>query len=86
MRVTATLSEKEKEVTSLIAWGATKKEVANMLSISERTVENHTRAIFKKTGCSKSNELSAWYFCTNYNIPFSNSPLKQRSYEKATFC
>lgn len=43
MIATATLTKRESEVTRLIAWGATKKEVAQKLFISERTVENHAR-------------------------------------------
>lgn len=58
----------------MIAWGSSKKEIASLLFISERTVENHTRAIFKKVGVSKSSELSAWWFCTKYEIPFNESP------------
>lgn len=68
MKEAATLSAKETEITEFIAWGGSKKEIANLLQVSERTVENYTRKVFKKTGCTKSNELSAWYFCTKYNI------------------
>lgn len=75
MKEAATLSERETEISKLIAWGMAKKEIAALLSISERTVENHTRTIYKKVGVSKSNELSAWWFCTRYNIPFSESPI-----------
>lgn len=82
MKGTATLSEKERAVTELIAWGATKKEIASRLNITERNVENITRNVFKKTFCSKSNELAAWYFCTMYSIPFDLSPLKHHSHEK----
>ena len=42
MIATATLTKRENEVTKLIAWGATKKEVAQKLFISERTVECRT--------------------------------------------
>lgn len=66
---TATLTKRESEVAELIAWGATKKEVANKLHVSERTIENHARSIYEKTGVTKSNELSAWWFCKTYQIP-----------------
>lgn len=82
MKAAATLSTRETEVARLIAWGMTKKEIANVLLITERTVENHTRAIFKKVGVTKSNELSAWWFCTNYNIPFSESPVLNHQLQK----
>jgi DNA-binding NarL/FixJ family response regulator len=77
MESTATLSvltEQEKMVSELIAWGFAKKEIADKLKVSVRTIENHTRAIFKKIGVSKSNELSAWWFCQNYQVPSSDKP------------
>lgn len=73
----ATLTKRESEIAELFAWGASKKEIANRLFISERTVENHTRNIYEKTGCSKVNELSAWWFCTTFHISFNLSPLKR---------
>lgn len=77
MIATATLTKRENEVTKLIAWGATKKEVAQKLFISERTVENHARSIYEKTGCTKANELSAWWFCKTFGISFDLSPIKR---------
>jgi DNA-binding CsgD family transcriptional regulator len=73
----ATLTKRESEIAELFAWGAAKKDVANRLFISEYTVENHSRSIYEKTGCGKVNELSAWWFCTNFNISFDLSPLKR---------
>ena len=72
------LTKRESEIAELFAWGASKKEIANRLFISERTVENHARRIFEKTGCSKVNELSAWWFCTKFHISFDLSPLKRK--------
>jgi DNA-binding CsgD family transcriptional regulator len=72
------LTKRESEIAKLFAWGASKKDVANHLFVSERTVENHARNIYDKTRCEKVNELSAWWFCTNFNISFDLSPLKQR--------
>ena len=78
MKDAATLSiltETEKKIAESIAWGMTKKEIAKSLQLSGRTIENHTRNIFKKVGVSKSNELSAWWFCSNYNVPMTDSPV-----------
>lgn len=75
----ATLTKRESEIAELFTWGATKKDVANRLFISERTVENHTRNIYEKTGVSKVNELSAWWFCTTFHISFDLSPLKRKA-------
>ena len=77
MNATATLTKREIEIAELIAWGATKKDVANSLNISERTAENHARNIYEKTGVTKVNELSAWWFCTRFNISFDMSPLRR---------
>lgn len=72
----AELTKRESEIAELFAWGASKKDIATRLYISERTVENHTRNIYEKVGCSKVNELSAWWFCTNFHISFDLSPFK----------
>lgn len=73
----AELTKRESEIAELFAWGASKKDVANRLFISERTVENHARNIYAKIGCQKINELCAWWFCTTFHISFNLSPLKR---------
>lgn len=40
-------------------------------------MENHTRTIYEKLGINKATELSAWFFCTKFHIPFDLSPLKR---------
>lgn len=77
MNQDAKLTKRETEICELIAWGATKKEVANRCFISIRTVENTVRNIFNKIGATKVNELSAWWFCVRFNISFDLSPLKK---------
>ena len=62
MMKVAELTKRESEIAELFAWGASKKDVANRLFISERTVENHARNIYAKIGCQKINELCAWWF------------------------
>lgn len=78
MNERAKLTKREAEIAEMFAWGATKKDVANHLYLSERTVENHARNIYEKTGCTKVNELSAWWFCTTFHISFALSPLKRK--------
>jgi DNA-binding CsgD family transcriptional regulator len=75
---TNNLTKREKQIAELFAWGATKKDVANRLFISENTVQNHAANIFRKIGVTKINELSAWWFCTRYNISFDLSPIKRQ--------
>lgn len=86
MNATASLTTREKQITELFAWGATKKEVARMLFISPRTVENHARNIYEKTGCTKVNELSAWWFCHRFCIPFTMSPLARKVVALTLLC
>ncbi|MBQ3843952.1 MAG: helix-turn-helix transcriptional regulator [Bacteroidales bacterium] len=78
MNRTAELTRREQEIAEMFAWGASKKEVADQLFLSVRTVENHARSIYEKIGITKVNELSAWWFCTRFNISFNLSPLKRR--------
>ena len=81
---TAPLSWRERQVAELIAWGAAKKEVPELLRklyggalISVHTVENITRSIYAKIHLNKANELSAWWFCRYYGVDSSLSPLKR---------
>jgi DNA-binding CsgD family transcriptional regulator len=69
------LTKQEERISEMIAWGASKRDVARLLFISEHTVDKHVRNIYEKTGCSKINELSAWWFCKHFNISVSLSPL-----------
>ena len=48
MNQNAELSARETQVAELLAWGAAKKEVADRLNISTRTVENQARSIYGK--------------------------------------
>lgn len=77
MNLTATLTKRESQIAELIAWGLPKKEVAEKLFISPRTVENTARSIYEKTGVTKANELSAWYFCSMFKISLDMSPLRR---------
>lgn len=70
-------TKRETQIAELIAWGASKKEVADKLFISEYTVDNHLRKVYEKANVNKANELSAWWFCTRFHISFDLSPLKK---------
>lgn len=78
MKTLNDLTTREREIAEHIAWGASKKEMANSFSLSERTIENHTRNIYEKLGCHSINELSAWWFCVKFNISMQLSPLKRQ--------
>ena len=53
----ATLTDREKEIMMLIVSGLSNKEIAERLSISFRTVENHRAHIMEKTGATNVLEL-----------------------------
>jgi len=46
----AELTQREREIVRLIVEGASKKEVASSLNISERTVKGHLSNVFQKLG------------------------------------
>lgn len=52
------LSEREIQVARLVAGGASNKEIANQLAISERTVKAHLTSIFEKLGVRDRLQLS----------------------------
>lgn len=77
MDLNAQLTEREMQVAEALAWGAAKKEVADRLNISTRTVENQARSIYAKIGIQKATELSVWWFCTKLGVSFDLNPLKR---------
>lgn len=77
MRAEAGLTQRETEIAELLAWGAAKKEVADRLDISTRTVENTARNIYSKIGIQKATELCVWWFCTRCGVSLELSPLKR---------
>ncbi len=80
MKLNAELTRRESEVAELLAWGAAKKEVADRLFISTRTVENTARNIYAKTGVQKATELCVWWFCSKCGVAPSLDPLKRAFY------
>jgi non-specific serine/threonine protein kinase len=54
------LTHREREVALLVGRGLTNRRIAQELSISERTVENHIAKILKKLGFSSRARIAAW--------------------------
>lgn len=50
MKLHALLSKRETQVAELLAWGASKKEVASKLFVSTRTVEEYCTEHIRKIG------------------------------------
>lgn len=79
MNANAKLTTEENRVAELAAWGLSQKEIADTLNKSVNTVMNQFRSIYAKIGINKINELSAWWFCVNFNISFDLSPIKRKA-------
>ena len=54
------LSRREREVADLVAQGLTNREIAQRLSVSERTAEYHVEQIRNKLGFHSRREIAAW--------------------------
>lgn len=80
------LTDRENQIAERIAWGASQKEVAFDLGISRSTVDNTLRKIYSKLRIGKINELSAWWFCTHFNISFELSPLRRSVIAMGLLC
>ncbi len=53
------LSDREAEIASLAAGGATSRQIAERLVLSARTVDNHLAAVYRRLGLSGRDELAA---------------------------
>lgn len=69
MKLHALLSKRETQVAELLAWGASKKEVASKLFVSTRTVENTARNIYAKLGIQKATECAYGGFAQSAEYP-----------------
>lgn len=65
------LTKKEQEIAELITWGASAKEIALILNRKTNTIARHIKNIKRKLGINKSTEISAYIFCTEYNVPIA---------------
>ena len=54
------LSTREVEIIELVAEGLTNQEIAERLTISKRTVDNHVSNVFTKTGSKNRVALLNW--------------------------
>jgi len=72
------ISPREYEIAELIAWGASAKEVAEELHISEETVRTHRRNILVKIHGHNAADLTRWYFQRKAKQCFGLNPRKVR--------
>ncbi len=57
------LTRREKEIAALVATGASNKQIARQLFISERTVKNILTKVFDKTSTQSRTELAVQWVC-----------------------
>jgi len=78
-RVSATtelhLSQREKSIARLVAWGFTQKEIADRLFVSPLTISAHLRNIYSKLAIHKETDLCRWWIFYEYGI--ADNPLKR---------
>jgi DNA-binding CsgD family transcriptional regulator len=58
LNYTVLLTPREREITTLLATGASNKEIARELAISIKTVKNTLTKVFNKTGTRSRTELA----------------------------
>ena len=54
------LSDREREVLTLVADGLANKQIARSLGISERTVKSHLTSVFQRIGVSDRTQAALW--------------------------
>ena len=77
LNLKAELTRRETEIAELLAWGAARKEVADKLNISLRTVENTARNIYEKIGIQKATELCVYWFIAKLGVDPKRDPLRR---------
>jgi DNA-binding NarL/FixJ family response regulator len=58
LQTPAPLSDRELEIIELVTTGLTNEEIADRLTISKRTVDNHMSNILKKAGAGVDNRVA----------------------------
>jgi DNA-binding CsgD family transcriptional regulator len=62
------LTQREKEITALVATGASNKQIARQLFISERTVRNMLTNVFDKTSTQSRTQLAVQWVCAQNSV------------------
>ncbi|MPY92305.1 MAG: hypothetical protein GEV08_04330 [Acidimicrobiia bacterium] len=68
------LSEREREITALVARGLTTHEIADRLHLSAYTVQDHLKSIFDKSGTGSRGELVSRLFFDHHIARLNTTP------------
>lgn len=72
------LTEREREVLTLVARGYTNKQIAEALSVSEKTARNHVSHILEKLGLTRRSEAAV--YAVEHKLVPPQKPLKDREW------
>ncbi|RZK96132.1 MAG: LuxR family transcriptional regulator, partial [Rhodococcus sp. (in: high G+C Gram-positive bacteria)] len=67
------LTEREKEVTSMVLQGASTSQISAELHVSAQTVQQHLKSIFDKTGVHSRRDLVGTVFFHHYEPRFRDN-------------
>jgi DNA-binding CsgD family transcriptional regulator len=67
------LTDREQQITRLIARGATSADIANELFLSVHTVRDHVKNIFQKVDVTSRGELVAKLFAEHFEPAYRRS-------------
>lgn len=63
------LSRREQQVFRLLLKGMPNKEIASLLEISSKTVEEHLSSIYRKTGANSRSQAILWAMSQDRDFP-----------------
>ena len=70
MNLQAQLTKRQEQVAGrIVVFGEAKKQVADKLDISTKTVENTVDSIYKRLQVNSIGQLCTWWYATKLNIP-----------------
>ncbi len=79
-KVKSLFTEKEVQVIPLLLVGKTSKQIADILGIAEKTVEQYRNRLYEKTGTSNGLEFSS--YCTKEGLAFLGRKIYTNAIEK----
>jgi DNA-binding NarL/FixJ family response regulator len=76
---TRKLSQRERQVTELVAQGMKNREIANLPGIQVHVVRNYLSSVYDKIGVNNRLELALWYEARRYEDKFPLTAIGDRT-------